>query len=286
MGDDLYREVGSRGEKLADKAIKNARAVIHLDIREDTEIPLEEEMRYEELEKGRDYSKLSLEEAMELIGYAWSYGEWFGMNELGYQDGEVRGFGGREVIVFRSKSSDDRFYFRMADEEEEIYYRILRNKERQQEGQIETGLIRCWEKETYMDGIGEEIGRGRIEEKELPEWGVEKIKEDEYTVEMEKYIKEKLKEGGEKGEYEICFGEYEALFRNKVCLSAAVTGEKEYYIRCLIVKYGEGKYYFWPIGFGLDGSLEECESEKHYMNKVCIERTKQLNRHKREIHIL
>ena len=44
----------------------------------------------------------------------------------------------------------------------------------------------------------------------------------------------------------------------------------------MIVKNGEENYYFWPVGFGLDGSLEECAGDRHYMNKVCIERTKQL----------
>ena len=105
---------------------------------------------------------------------------------------------------------------------------------------------------------------------------------------MEDYIKDLLVSGGEKGEFEITFGEYEALFPNKVCLSAAVTGERDYYIRCLIVKYGEDeeeKYYFWPVGCGLNGSLEECGADIHYMNQVSIERTKQLNRHRRQIWI-
>ena len=94
-----------------------------------------------------------------------------------------------------------------------------------------------------------------------------------------------LVEGGEKGEFELDFGEYEALFPNKVCLSVAVTGEREYYVRCLVVKYGEGKCYFWPVGLGLNGSLEECEAEKYHMNKVCIERIQQLDRHNSKITI-
>ena len=61
---------------------------------------------------------------------------------------------------------------------------------------------------------------------------------------------------------------------------AAVSGDggEEYYVRYLIVKSQQGKYYFWPAGFGLNGSLEECSAERHHMNAVCIERTKQLER--------
>ncbi len=46
------------------------------------------------------------------------------------------------------------------------------------------------------------------------------------------------------------------------------------------VKSQKGNYYFWPVGFGLNGSLEEGEMNSHYMNAVCIERTKQLKRSK------
>lgn len=61
---------------------------------------------------------------------------------------------------------------------------------------------------------------------------------------------------------------------------AAVSADsgEEYYFRYLIIRSEKGKYYFWPAGFGLDGSLEECSAERHHMNAVCIERTKQLER--------
>ena len=48
---------------------------------------LEEKIDYKEEGEEKDYSKLSLEEALKQIEYAWSYGEWFGMNELGYKNG-------------------------------------------------------------------------------------------------------------------------------------------------------------------------------------------------------
>ena len=217
---------------------------------------------------------------MKQIEYAWSYGEWFGMNELGYKNGKLRSLRGKEVIVLLSKYYDDRFYFRK--EEKEGYYEIRGSRDRGQEGQLETGLITFFEdKSDRYTYVREELGRGKIEGRELTQLKVKNIEEDEYVLAMEEYIREMLLKNGKKGEYEICYGEYEALRGDKVCLSAAVTGEEEYYVRCLIEKYGEGKYHFWPVGFGLNGSLEECEAERHYMNKVCIERTKKLERHSR-----
>ena len=65
---------------------------------------------------------------------------------------------------------------------------------------------------------------------------------------------------------------------NRVCLSAAVCGEEDYYVRYLIIKSQQENYYFWPVGFGLNGSLEECSADRHYMNALCIDRTKQLER--------
>ncbi len=273
----------SNEQELVAGAIKNAIGVVHLDIGEETEILLEEKIDYKEEGEEKDYSKLSLEEALKQIEYAWSYGEWFGMNELGYKNGKLRSLRGKEVIVFLSKYNDDRFYFRLVDKEEkEGYYEIRGSRDRGQEGQLETGLITFFEdKSDRYTYVREELGRGKIEGRELTQLKVKNIEEDEYVLAMEEYIREMLLKNGKKGEYEICYGEYEALRGDKVCLSAAVTGEEEYYVRCLIVKYGEGKYHFWPVGFGLNGSLEECEAERHYMNKVCIERTKKLERHSR-----
>ena len=105
------------------------------------------------------------------------------------------------------------------------------------------------------------------------------IEEDEYVTALKEYIKNMLRQNGRSGEYEMNIGEYEAPYNNRVCLSAAVTGEEDsYYFRYLIVKSGKGNYYFWPAGFGLNGSLAECEAQRHYMNALCIERTRQLER--------
>ena len=62
------------------------------------------------------------------------------------------------------------------------------------------------------------------------------IEEDEYVLAMEGYIKDLLLKNEKKGEYELYYGEYEELKEGKVCLSGAITGDKEYYVRCLIVK--------------------------------------------------
>ncbi|MBQ6888401.1 MAG: hypothetical protein IJN54_12920 [Lachnospiraceae bacterium] len=67
-------------------------------------------------------------------------------------------------------------------------------------------------------------------------------------------------------------GEYENTSTNKVCVLAAVVGEEtEYYVRYLIVKSEKRNYYLLPIGFGRNGSLEECEADGHYMNYVLRE---------------
>ena len=84
----------------------------------------------------------------------------------------------------------------------------------------------------------------------------------------------------------MIIGEYEGIHINTVCLSAAVCGEEEsYYFRYMIVKSEKGNYYFWPVGFGLNGSLEESEAQRHYMNALCIERTKQLDRNSMVIEV-
>lgn len=282
MGDILFRSSrGSRNEKeLVAGAMKNARGVVHLDITKETEIPVAGKSVYKE-EEGT-YPDLSIEELLELLEYAWSYGEWFGINELGYKNGRLRNLKGKEVIFFQSEDEDKHLYFCLADEKD-IYYTLRWNQEREKGGQLRTGLITSYEGDEKERGL--ELGRGRIEGRELPELEVGNIEEDEYVLAMEGYIKDLLLKNEKKGEYELYYGEYEELKEGKVCLSGAITGEKEYYVRCLIVKYGEGKYHFWPVGFGLNGSLEECEAEKHHMNKVSIERTKQLERHKRKIAI-
>jgi len=282
MEDILFRRPKIRGneEEMVSRTIRNARGVIHLEVEQNTEIFSKESLSYGEGGNSRDYSNLGLKEALDLIEYAWSYGEWFGMNEIGYKYGKLKSLEGKDIDVFLDESQKDRLYFCIVNEQEGgSYYELRGSQNRSQEGQLETGLITIYETGTNIRD--KKLGRGKIEGRELTQLKVKNIEEDEYVLAMEEYIREMLLKNGKKGEYEICYGEYEALRGDKVCLSAAVTGEEEYYVRCLIVKYGEGKYHFWPVGFGLNGSLEECEAERHYMNKVCIERTKKLERHSR-----
>lgn len=190
------------------------------------------------------------------------------MNELGYKNGKLRNLKGKEVILF-SNEEEDSFSFCLASEED-VHYTLRWSKDKK--GQL-PGLITSYEKD--KNRMKEELGRGKIEGRELSDLKVGNIKEDEYVLAMEGYIRDMLLKNGKKGEYEIYYGEYETFKEGKACLLAAVTGEGEYYVRCLIVKYGEGKYHFWPVGFGLNGTLEQCEAGRHHMNKVSIERTKQ-----------
>jgi ribosome maturation protein Sdo1 len=59
-------------EELVDKTIKKARGIFHIEITEETEIQGKEELEHKVERDIRDFSKLNLEEALELIEYAWS----------------------------------------------------------------------------------------------------------------------------------------------------------------------------------------------------------------------
>ncbi|MDE5866335.1 MAG: hypothetical protein K2H31_07035, partial [Lachnospiraceae bacterium] len=247
-----------------------------------------------------DFRTMSAEEAEGWINYVYSYGEYFSMNELGYQAGELRGYCDEDIIMYTWENTGDTIYFIPAsmtnttitsdsgekywvyvnkDGYMEFYY--LERNRYADDRQLRTSLF-------MKSAIGTEyinsfitIGEGKLQLLESELLDVPKVIEDEYVLALEKYIANMLKQEGKSGRYEIYVGEYEALANSKVCLSAACLGEKEdYYFRYMIVKNGEENYYFWPVGFGLDGSLEECAGDRHYMNKVCIERTKQLERSK------
>lgn len=131
------------------------------------------------------------------------------------------------------------------------------------------------------------LGATELTLRELPSWDRDtaEIEEDEYIAALKEYIEDMLQENGRSGEYEMNIGEYEALNTNQVCLSAAVSGEEDsYYFRYMVIKSEKGNYYFWPAGFGLNSSLAECEAGRHYMNDLCIERTRQLARNRMKLH--
>ena len=65
----------------------------------DTKEELFVQKEHEKAEK-LDFSAMSTEEAINMISYLYSYSEWFGMNELGCMEGEVRGIKDKELIMY------------------------------------------------------------------------------------------------------------------------------------------------------------------------------------------
>ena len=295
-------------EDFIEKIVGLQRGVIEMEVREDD--VLEEETDSSpyvapKYNQDIDFHTMSREETAKLISYVYSYGEWFGMNELGCMTGELRGLQDETIIMYRWKEGggDNRVYFvpkskvntylKFGDGE---YYPVCVNREGEMEffylernvyaggnGQLQTGYFiqdhGFSDLETQYSEAMVCLGEAELTLQELPSLDVPAIEEDEYVTALKEYIADMLQQNRKSGEYAMNIGEYEASFRNKVCLSAAVTGEEgSYYFRYLIIKSGKGNYYFWPAGFGLNGSLAECEAGRHYMNALCIERTEPLGR--------
>lgn len=240
---------------------------------------------YKDNDCGTDFYGMEAERAGEYLDYVISYSEWFGMNELGYQAGKLRGLDGKEVRMYVEGGDRSSLYFAPIGEDgkEKDYYMVMGNAYADQEGQL--GVSICEPFNGNRQSL-KELGTTTIHIRELPSFSVPAIKEDEYIRATEEYVKDLLVQGGKSGEYRMYIGEYTAgSDSNKACISAAVSGGEgeEYYVRYLIVKSQTGKYYFWPTGFGLNGSLEECAADRHYMNRLCIERTKLLGRSEYEI---
>lgn len=275
--------------------------VIELEITEDVEE--EEEIKQEsadvpEYNQEIDFRTMSEDRASEWIRYVYSYREWFGMNELGYQAGELRGLCDEEIIMYTWKNNGESLLFvpkskvntwitgeegqkysvYVNKEGEMEFYQLQRNIYAGENGKLNTTLFMKYHSSPKYADTMIMLGETRLTSHELQQSEVTKVEEDEYISAFTEYIENTLRLNGRDGKYEVHIGEYEALHTNKVCLSAAVSGDEEYYFRYMIVKSQKGNYYFWPAGFGIDGSLEECEMNRHYMNAVCIERTKRLKR--------
>ena len=295
-------------EDFIEKIVGLQCGVIEMEVKEDDAMEEETDSTpyvAPEYNQDIDFYTMSPEEIAELISYVYSYGEWFGMNELGCMTGKLRSLQDETIIMYRWKEGggDNRVYFVPKskvntylkfgdgeyypvyvnkDEEMEFYY-LERNVYAGGNGQLKTGYFiqdhGFSDLETQYSEAMICLGEAELSLQELPSLDVPVIEEDEYITALKEYIEDMLRQNGRSGEYAMNIGEYEASFRNKVCLSAAVTGEEgSYYFRYLIVKSGKGNYYFWPAGFGLNGSLAECEAGRHYMNALCIERTEQLGR--------
>lgn len=252
-----------------------------------------------------DFRETNKEQAAEWVGYVCSYGEWFGLNELGYQAAELREYYGEKIIMYTWEGSgrvllfvpESRVNTYVSDGRGGIYpvyvnpngkaefYQIMENSSSVGNSAMEFSLFEKTDMSVeYMDDLVK-LGDAELVMQELPELNVKKVEEDEHITAFKEHIKDELQQAGLSGEFEIYIGEYES-FGSRVCLSAAVTGEeREYYFRYMIVRTENGNYYFWPVGFGLDDSLEECAVDTHYMNAVCSERTKQLDRGRIKIKI-
>lgn len=246
----------------------------------------------------RTEESIDAEEALDMISYACSYSEWFGMNELGYMEGEIRGINNKEIVIYKESRDEDILYFIPREKVNRTvqgdngtvylyintegmaeFYAIYRNSFAEKEWHLKTTLCLTYTMDVYdACRLLSNIGGGNLKIDDLTLLEVPKVENDEYVEALENHITELLKQNGNFGEYTMYIGEYEAFDYSRMCISAAVTGSEEYYFRYLIVKSQKGNYYFWSIGFGLDGSLEECEADRHYMNAVCINRTIQLGR--------
>ena len=253
-----------------------------------------------------DFRKMPTADIGELLSYVCSYGEWFGMNELGCQVGEICQFHKQKIIMYSWENKGDTLFFlpedkvntylKGSDGEQQYpvyinemgemeFYQLKKGLFTDNSGQLNTSFITRWKNSTryieYLVKIGD---TEELKIEKLSNWDIIPIKEDKFIQVFCKQVKELLAHSNKHGTYMVQIGEYESLFANKACISAAIIGQQaEYYIRYLIVEYGNGQYYFWPVGFGINGSLEECKNDKHSMNKICIDRTKALNRTKIEI---
>ncbi len=296
----VFSDYPQKNQEMIAHILKNNLGVITL-----TVTAQEPEAREDAVPKSRrvektDIRSLSVQELVNRISLIYSYAEWFGLNELDYQAGEVRQFYGKKVAMYGWHTGEDVLYFVPLDKVNHFildkegnkcpvyvdkdgdmeFFRIEGANYQDNPGQLPTTLVNYeYISLDYGDGLVW-LGEEEIPLKPLEEMGLEPIAEDGFTRGLKKQIEAMLTQAGKQGAYEIYLGEYSISDSNKVCISAAVTGEGEaWYFRFLMVRYGENDYYFWPIGFGLNGNLEECEAGSHRMNAVCIERTIRLKRY-------
>lgn len=232
----------------------------------------------------RMFPNLTLEEAVDCIEYVLSYSDWFGMEELAYQDAKVLALQGKEVFVYQHKKSRKILF---SEKGSNHFYSISINPYADGENALPTTL--CSRANLYSHSYAEYLeeleylGNTRLEILALSSYHVPGVDRDEYVKIVEEQIERLLTKENRIGTYNLYIGEYEAMYLGRGCISAAVIGEgKSYYFRYYITSVGD-TYYCWPVGFGLDESLEECEAEAHYMNQICIDRTVELNRYVSEI---
>ncbi len=278
------------------------REVIKFEVREEENSREEEDghdLVWPEYNQEIDFHTMEPEEAVKLLRYVYSYEEWFGMNELGCQTGELRGLQNETINMYAWNNNGESLFFvpeskvnayvrfqnrvkcpvHVNREGKMEFYQLKRNDYAGGKGQLKTTFFM---EDSFPTNYAEDmvwLGETEFTLQELPSLDIAEIEEDEYIIALKEHIEEVLRQNGQSGTYEMVIGEYEGIHINNVCLSAAVSGEEEsYYFRYMIVKSEKGNYYFWPVGFGLNDSLEESEAKRHYMNGLCIERTRTLNR--------
>ena len=149
-----------------------------------------------------DFRTMSPQEAAEWINYVYSYGEWFGMNELGCQVGELRGISDEEIIMYTWSNNGDGIYFVpksktntfitngggeiypvfVNKEGEMEFYCLERNIYAASEGQMKTSFFMEYScSAEYADSLVK-IGEAQLTLKELSLLNVSEIKEDEYVM--------------------------------------------------------------------------------------------------------
>lgn len=204
--------------------------------------------------------------------------------ELGFQEVKVLALQGKEVSVYQHKKSRKILFLEKGSNQ---FYFISINPYADGENALPTTLcsqvnLYSYSHAGYMEEL-DYLGNARLEIPVLTFYHVPAIHRDEYVRIVEEQIETLLTKENRIGTYNLYIGEYEVMYSGRVCISAAVIGErKSYYFRYYITSVGN-TYYCWPVGFGLDESLGECEAEAHHMNQICIERTVELNRYVSEI---
>lgn len=296
---DYYSE--EENQERIEKIINHQRGVVKLEITERTEGLIKEPQQ----DNGPDYNMdidfctMPVGEIARRLSYVCSYSEWFGMAELGARIGAAGRFNGQEVILypwdygrgllFIPADKVNTYLYGAGGKLCPVYvnemgymefYQLDRNAFVDGSGQLDTSMITIREYEMRLsEYLVKMDGKVNIMIEELTELEMPSVKEDRFICAYIQQVEKLLAQEGMKGTYTVQIGEYESVCANKACISAAVTqGKDEYYIRYLIVGYGDGQYYFWPAGFGTDGSLKECAGTSYNMNQTCIDHTKLLNR--------
>ncbi len=247
-----------------------------------------------------DFRELPAGEIARWLSYVCSYSEWFGLTELGSVAGEFGRLNGQQIVMYSWTNTGEALFFvpmdrvntclKKADGEicpvyvnemgDMEFYKLDSRQFTDSAGQMDTSLIETENLEPCLIESFTKISETeKIVVEELTNFEMPPIENDMFVTAFTRQVGELLKQADRKGTYTVRIGEYESVCSNQVCISAAVTGgQDEYYIRYLIVRYGDDRYFFWPAGFGTDESLEECAGKKHGMNQTCIERTRLLNR--------